>query len=114
MGSLDIKAVTPNGYQNFLNYIFIKGYALYTIKRIHSTGRKIFKKALEDKAIEADPTTNVFIPRKKITVEDIEKDPVKDMYLEVDKLKLFLAEVDKYVNCVYVALIYLHYAKGRT
>jgi hypothetical protein len=60
----------------------------------------IFKKALEYKAIEADPTTNVFIPRKKITVEEIENDTVKDMYLEVEELKLFLAEVDKYVNFV--------------
>ncbi|MEK5070765.1 tyrosine-type recombinase/integrase [Sporosarcina sp. FSL K6-1508] len=107
MGSLEIKAVTPKGYQNFLNYLFDKGYALNTIKRIHSTGRMIFKKALEDKAIDADPTTNVFIPRKKITVEEIENDTVKDMYLEVEELKLFLVEVDKYVNFVYVALIYL-------
>ena len=107
MGSLEMISVTPKGYQGFLNHLFDKGLALNTIKRIHVTGRMIFKKALEEKVISEDPTLNVFIPQKKVTVEDIEKDPVKDMFLEVDELKVFLTEVDKYVNFVYVALIYL-------
>lgn len=65
MGSLEMTSVTPKGYQGFLNHLFDKELALNSIKRIHVTGRMIFKKALEEKVISEDPTVNAFIPQKR-------------------------------------------------
>lgn len=107
INALQMKNIVPKSYQSILNELFDTGKSYSTIKMVHATARMIFTKALEEKVIKADPTSGAFIPQKKLTVEEIENDKVKNMYLEVDELREFLEEIDRYSNYVYVALIYL-------
>ncbi|MDQ0880937.1 site-specific integrase [Peribacillus sp. V2I11] len=63
----------------------------------------IFKRALEQDLLLADPTEYAFIPKDKKTVEDIENQKVEEKYLEKHELRDFLetaktkGEIDDYV-----------------
>lgn len=86
-----IRDITKKMYQQALNDLKINiGLAHNTISGIHSTGRMIFKKAMEHDYIMEDPTQYATIPKDKKTVEDIENTKIEDKYLEKHELKLFL------------------------
>lgn len=63
----------------------------------------IFKRAMEQDLLLADPTEYAFIPKDKKTVEDIENQKVEDKYLEKHELKAFLdtaktqGDIDDYI-----------------
>ncbi|MEC0490214.1 site-specific integrase [Bacillus licheniformis] len=99
-----IKDITKRMYQNALNDLKKKEKLAYnTISGIHGTARMIFKRAMEQDLLLADPTEYAFIPKDKKTVEDIENQKVEDKYLEKHELKAFLntaktqGEIDDYV-----------------
>lgn len=85
-----LKEVTKKMYQNFLLELKKLGLAHNTISGIHGTARMIFKRAMEQDLIFIDPTAYAYIPKDKLTVEDIENANVQEKYLEKDELKLFL------------------------
>lgn len=99
-----IKDITKRMYQNALNDLKKKEQLAHnTISGIHGTARMIFKRAMEQDLLLADPTEYAFIPKDKKTVEDIENQKVEDKYLEKHELKAFLdtaktqGEIDDYV-----------------
>jgi integrase len=99
-----IKDITKRLYQNALNDLKKKEQLAHnTISGIHGTARMIFKRAMEQDLLLADPTEYAFIPKDKKTVEDIENQKVEDKYLEKHELKAFLdtaktqGEIDDYV-----------------
>ncbi|USK34167.1 Arm DNA-binding domain-containing protein [Bacillus sp. F19] len=99
-----IKDVTKKMYQNALNDLKKKEQLAHnTISGIHGTAKMIFKRALEQDLLLADPTEYAFIPKDKKTVEDIENQKVEEKYLEKHELKDFLetaktkGEIDDYV-----------------
>jgi len=99
-----IKDITKRMYQNALNDLKKKEQLAHnTISGIHGTARMIYKRAMEQDLLLADPTEYAFIPKDKKTVEDIENKKVEDKYLEKYELKAFLdtaktqGEVDDYV-----------------
>lgn len=99
-----IKDITKRMYQNALNDLKKKEKLAHnTISGIHGTARMIYKRAMEQDLLLADPTEYAFIPKDKKTVEDIENKKVEDKYLEKYELKAFLdtaktqGEIDDYV-----------------
>ncbi|BCC50907.1 MULTISPECIES: tyrosine-type recombinase/integrase [Bacillaceae] len=99
-----IKDITKRMYQNALNDLKKKEQLAHnTISGIHGTARMIYKRAIEQDLLLADPTEYAFIPKDKKTVEDIENKKVEDKYLEKYELKAFLdtaktqGEIDDYV-----------------
>lgn len=53
---MKLSDITRKQYQILLNDLHEKGYALNTLYGIHTTGRMLFKKALEDKLIKSKPS----------------------------------------------------------
>lgn len=90
LGDLKVKQVTRKMYQDILYDLIEKGYAINTIAGIHSTGRMIFKKAIELEIIKNDPTQYAKLPRLQKTVEELESEDEIVKYLEKEELALFL------------------------
>ncbi|MEB5454217.1 tyrosine-type recombinase/integrase [Virgibacillus pantothenticus] len=53
----------------------------------------IFRQAIKDKLIKDNPQNGVVVPKKRKTVEEIEKDPIETKYLEREELDDFLKAV---------------------
>lgn len=85
-----IKDITKKKYQEALNDLHDKGFAENTIAGVHSTGRMIFKTAMEYEIIRKDPTQFAKVPRKQKTVEELEREEEVPKYLEKEELSLFL------------------------
>lgn len=78
-----IKDITKRMYQNALNDLKKKEQLAHnTISGIHGTARMIYKRAMEQDLLLADPTEYAFIPKDKKTVEDIENKKVEEKYLK--------------------------------
>ncbi|WP_031405330.1 site-specific integrase [Geobacillus vulcani] len=89
-GNLKLKDVTRKMYQDMLLDLKKKGYADNTLDGIHTTGRMIFKKAMELELINSNPTEYAKVPKQKKTVEDIERGNKDMKFLEKHELALFL------------------------
>jgi integrase len=87
---LKVKQITRKMYQDVLYDLYEKGYAINTISGIHSTGKMIFKKAMELETIKKDPTQYAKLPRPIKTVEELENEEETVKYLEKEELALFL------------------------
>jgi len=92
LSQIKLKNVTRKRYQDAL--INLKqGLAETTIIGVHTTGRMIFKKAIEYKIIKDDPTQYAIVPKKVKTVEELEIEDEVVKYLEKEELSLFLKTV---------------------
>lgn len=91
-GHMKVKDITRKQYQSVLDKLYDEGYAYNTLDGIHSTGRMIFKKAVELGVIklESNPTEFATIPKKVETVEEIENSQDEIKFLEKDELIKFL------------------------
>jgi integrase len=87
---LKIKDISKKQYQNALLDLKEKGFADNTLDGVHSTGRMIFKKAVEYDLIKNDPTLYAKVPRVQKTVVELEKEEDIPAYLEKEDLALFL------------------------
>lgn len=61
-----------------------------TMSGIHTTGRMIFKYALEFDFIKLNPTQYAKVPKKRKTVEQLESETEVPKYLEKEELAVFL------------------------
>ncbi len=85
-----IKEITRRMYQGALNDLSISGYTIGTLRAINSTGRMLFKKAVELGYIKVDPTHYAVVPKTQKTVEEIEEEIEIPKYLEKEELTIFL------------------------
>lgn len=85
-----IKDITRKMYQEALNDLKDKGLADNTLAGVHTTGRMIFKKAIEYELIKKDPTQFARAPRTQVTIEELEQEVEVPEYLEKEDLALFL------------------------
>ena len=92
-GKVNIAKITPTMYQNVIMHLDDKGSAYSTIESIHTTANMIFKFAITKKWIKDNPRSGALIPKRKLTVEEIENDSVKDKYLESSEVHAFLKAV---------------------
>lgn len=86
---LKMRDITQKQYQDAVNKLFEK-YADNTIHGVHTTGRMIFKKAVELEVIKKDPTQYAVLPKRKTTIEELEQGSDVPKYLEKEELARFL------------------------
>ncbi|MNW48776.1 Transposase [compost metagenome] len=98
LGDTLLAKITHRLYQNFFNDCDDEGYARNTMLGVNNTGNMIFKYALKNKFITENPATDVIVPRKEITVEEIENKDIliEEKYLDRSELKNFLETVSIY------------------
>lgn len=98
--------ITTVRYQGVINDLFEKECAYYTLRGIQNAAKMMFNYAKEIGLIEINPVDGAFVPKKKMTLEQVNGQDVAQLFLESEELKEFLREVDKYPNIVYRAIIY--------
>ncbi|QOS92048.1 site-specific integrase [Peribacillus sp. JNUCC41] len=84
-----LKKITRHMYQTRIDELS-KQFSHNYIDSIHTTGNMIFKHAIRQDLIKTNPTYGFVMPKKHVTVEDIEEDEVKGKFLELNELKTFL------------------------
>lgn len=86
---MQVRHITRGTYQRSLVNLLEQGFSYNTISGVHSTGRMIFKKAVELEIIKTDPTQYAKVPKSIKSIEDIENENSIPKYLEKkDLLKL--------------------------
>ena len=98
--------ITTIRYQDVINDLFEKECAYFTLRGIQNAAKMMFNYAKEIGLIEVNPVDGAFVPKKKMTLEQVNGQDVEQLFLESDELKEFLREVDKYPNIAYRAVIY--------
>ncbi|MDO7485737.1 tyrosine-type recombinase/integrase [Peribacillus frigoritolerans] len=58
---------------------------------IHTTGRMIFKFAVESEWLQQNPTENYSLPKQQATIEEVEKENLRKKFLEKNELIGFLS-----------------------
>ncbi|TSI06675.1 site-specific integrase [Lysinibacillus sp. BW-2-10] len=99
--------ITTLDLQNTFNHLFESGTAQSTLSGTRNVVKMICSYAKDVGLIEVNPVEAVFIPKKQLSVEEINGSKVQELFLETTELKEFLGYVDKYRNVVYRTLIYL-------
>jgi integrase len=89
-GDMKLKNIKRPMYQQMLNDFYKKGYSLNSISSLHTTANMIFKRALELELIHQSPTDFAKLPKKQVTVEEIESKESKIRFLEKEELMEFL------------------------
>lgn len=95
-GKLKLKEVTQKKYQAMLDELFNLERSHETITSYHSTGTMIFRKAMELEMIKKNPTEFIEVPKKQITVEELEQEAELPKYLEKEVLTTFLKSISKH------------------
>jgi len=85
-----IKDITRKKYQDALFKLKESGLHGSTLNGINTTGRMIFKKAVEMGYIKNDPTQYAVVPRSQQTVEEVEGEVEIPKYLEKSELSTLL------------------------
>ncbi|WP_138755769.1 tyrosine-type recombinase/integrase [Paenibacillus sinopodophylli] len=93
MAKTNIDKISTKGYQRILNDLSDKGRARSTVEGVHVTAGMIMKYALKEKYIKDNPCSGAVIPSRVLTVEDIERNPIEDGYLERKEITEFLEAV---------------------
>ncbi len=99
-------AISTIEIQGVLNHLFENDTAFNTMRGTHNAAKMIFAYAKETGLIEINPVEATFIPKKKMTLEEVTTEETSKLYLETDELKEFLSYVDKHRNIMYRTLIY--------
>ncbi|MEC1863182.1 tyrosine-type recombinase/integrase [Bacillus licheniformis] len=92
----NIAEITTREYQNILNDLIEEEYARNTVKGVHVTARMIFNYAVTVKLLKDNPVLGAAVPKKRLTVEEIEKNKIEEKYLEKDELEEFLLAVKNF------------------
>lgn len=93
-----ITAITHAMYQEALIHMSKKGndgksYADNTIDGVNTCAGMIFKYAIKNKLIKNNPREGAVVPKKPVTIEELEKDSIEEKYMESEELDEFLSVV---------------------
>lgn len=88
-----IANITHNMYQNMLLDLDKRGYARTTINGVNTCANMIFKYAKKNKLIKENPREDAIVPKKSVTVEELENDTIEETYFESEELDEFLDAV---------------------
>ncbi|TYR78454.1 site-specific integrase [Priestia megaterium] len=90
--NLKLKKITEDMYQAVLDDFKNQNLAMSTIESINTTGRLLFKKAVEKKLLNDNPTINAYIIKNNDNIinEDEENKMELPKFLEVEELVHFL------------------------
>jgi len=110
---LKMNAITKKKYQDAINDLK-KKFSDNTLEGINSTGKMIFKKAVQLDVIKTDPTTYAYVPKTQKTVEELEKEEEAVKYLEKEELALLLKTArEKGLYQDYIIFLLLSYTGMR-
>ena len=111
---LKLKDVTRKQYQDALINLKEKGFSESSIIGAHTTGRMIFKKAVELEIIKKDPTQYAIVPKRVKTIEELEEEDEILKYLEKDELSIFLQTAKgRGLDKDYLTFLFLSYTGMR-
>ncbi|MCA1183431.1 tyrosine-type recombinase/integrase [Bacillus licheniformis] len=82
--------ITLRDYQEILNDLVAQGYARNTISGAHTTAGMIFKYAVKMNYLKENPISGAVVPKKRLTIEDIENNKIEEKYFEKHELEEFL------------------------
>ncbi|WP_106494737.1 site-specific integrase [Lentibacillus sp. Marseille-P4043] len=82
-------------FQNMLIDLDKEGYAHTTISGVNTWANMIFKYGIRNKLMKDNPRIDAIIPKKAITIEDLEKNTLEETYFEQKELLTFLDAVLK-------------------
>src|SRR5699024_2728433 len=88
-----ITDITHYMYQNLLIDLDKRGYARTTISGVNTCANMIFKYAKRNKLIKENPREDAIVPKKKVSIKDLEENSIKESYFESE-------ELDKFLNAV--------------
>jgi len=77
-------------YQQMLIEPDKEGYAESTINGVNTCANMIFKYAIRNKLIRDNPREGAIVPKKPVTIEELEKNNQEDGYFEREELEKFL------------------------
>ena len=89
-----LKDVTKKMYQDAINSLS-EDLSCRTVAGIHATARMIFGRAVELDMLKNNPTDYAKLPKKQITVEQLEQEEEIPKYLEKEELALFLKTAEE-------------------
>lgn len=92
MDKQNVDTITTTQYQRVLFDLFDEGYADTYIRNIHITCSMVFDWCIQNNIRPDNPSKGAKMPRRKLTVADIEKDEILEKYLERHELQEFLIE----------------------
>ncbi|WP_307894015.1 tyrosine-type recombinase/integrase [Bacillus swezeyi] len=92
----NITEITTRKYQKILNDLIEQGYARNTVKGVHVTAGLIFKYAIRVNLLKDSPVSGATVPKKRLTVEEIENNKIEEKYLEKEEIEEFLLAVKKF------------------
>lgn len=90
-----VTEITHHMYQSMLIELDKGGYAYNTISGVNICANMIFKYAKKNKLINENPREDAFIPKKAVTVKQLEETTIEETYFEKDELLIFLDAVLK-------------------
>jgi len=90
-----VMEITHHMYQKFLIQLDKDNYAHNTISGVNTCANLIFKYAMKNKLIKDNPRQDAFIPKKAVTVKQLEETTIEETYFEKDELSTFLDAVLK-------------------
>lgn len=85
-----IANINSRTLQNILFEMNDKKYSMSAMENVKVTAGMIFKYAEMNKFIRDNPIKFVSVPRKRLTIEEIENSKIEESYLERDELEIFL------------------------
>ena len=88
-----ITDITHYMYQNLLIDLDKRGYARSTISGVNTCANMIFKYAKRNKLIKENPREDAIVPKKKVSIKDLEENSIKESFFESE-------ELDKFLNAV--------------
>lgn len=95
LSKVPIRNVTKKMYQNVIDKMEKDGYAYNTIYSAHSVAKKIFIQAMAWDVIKFSPADLAILPKKTVTIEQLETSEWEQKYLESDELIAFFKTLDQ-------------------
>lgn len=90
-----IDSVTHTQYQKILNALFDEGYSQSCIHSIHIAANIIFDWSILNNMRQDNPCKGAKIPKRRLTIAEIERDIMSEKYLEKEELSEFLEAVNE-------------------
>ena len=92
-GRMRLSDITLKVYQNALNDMFKKDFAISSLRNTHAAATMIFSHAVRHKILQSNPVKGAYIPKKIKTIEEIENNEVLERFFERSELEEFLSIV---------------------
>lgn len=91
----NLTELTHHLYQQMLLDLDKRGYAENTIRGINTCTNMIFNYAVRNNLMKENVRTGAVVPKKPVTVEDLEENTIEKTFFESDELDMFLDAVLK-------------------